>query len=190
MKKRSRTEALTGLPLQDGTVEDSRFIKQLKKGDKEGINSLFDNYYDRAYGYCYRRVTHREAAQDITQEVFLRVFKHIEDYRHYGKFENYLYVVAGNLCKDFYKKKKFYPLDDLELQAEGEEFIKLEQAIVVKEALDKLPELEREIIYLRFYQDRKIKDISKILDLKLSTVKYHLKRAQELLTEYLSVIHE
>ena len=117
-------------------MEDTRFIKQLKKGDKEGINSLFDKYYDRVCGYCYRRVTHREAAQDITQEVFLRVFKHIEDYRHYGKFENYLYVVAGNLCKDFYKKKKFYPLDDLELQTEENGFAKIEQVLVIKDALD------------------------------------------------------
>ncbi len=90
-------------------------------------------------------------------------------------------MVAGNLCRDFYKKKKFYSLEDVELQAEEEGFVKAEQALAVKEALDRLPELEREIIYLRFYQDRKIKDIAKILDLKLSTVKYHLKKGQELL---------
>lgn len=167
--------------MQDSIVEDTRFIKQFEKGDKEGINALFDKYYDRVYGYCYRHVTHRENAQDLTQEVFLRVFKHIGDYRHYGKFENYLYVVAGNLCRDFYKKKKFYSLEDLELQAEEEGFVKAEQTLAVKEVLDRLPELEREIIYLRYYQDRKIMDIAKILNLKLSTVKYHLKRGQELL---------
>lgn len=162
-------------------MEDTRFIKQLKKGDQEGINFLFDKYYDRVYGYCYRHVTHRETAQDLTQEVFLRVFRHIEDYRHYGKFENYLYVIAGNLCKDFYKKRRFYSLEDMELQVEEEGFEKSESALVVKEALERLPELEREIIYLRFYQDRKIKDIAKILNLKLSTVKYHLKKGQDLL---------
>lgn len=165
-------------------MENTGVWRRLKKGDREGIGRLFDQYYDKVYGYCYRHVTQRETAQDLTQEVFLRVFKHIEDYRHYGKFENYLYVIAGNLCRDFYKKNK-----PLELYREAktveEGFSQSEQAIVVKEALDRLPELEREIIYLRFYQDRKIKDIAKILDLNLSTVKYHLKKGQELLAEYL-----
>ncbi len=167
-------------------MEDTGFIKQLKKGDRKGIDFLFDKYYDRVYGYCYRHVSHRETAQDLTQEVFLRVFKRIEDYRHYGKFENYLYVIAGNLCKDLYKKRKCCSLDDMELQTEEEGFARIEQALVVKEAIDRLPELEREIVILRFYQDRKITDIAKILNMKLSTVKYHLKKGQELLSEWFS----
>lgn len=166
-------------------MENNRLIRKLKMGDKESVNCVFEQYYDKVYGYCYRHVTHRETAQDLTQEVFLRVFKHMEDYRHYGKFENYLYVIAGNLCKDFYKKNRFLSLEEMELQVEEEGFLQTEQALIVKEALSRLPELEREIICLRFYQDRKIKDIAKILNLKLSTTKYHLKKGQELLSGYL-----
>lgn len=176
--------------MRKNTVENNRLIRKLKMGNKESVNRVFEQYYDKVYGYCYRHVTHRETAQDLTQEVFLRVFRHIEDYRHYGKFENYLYVIAGNLCKDFYKKNKFLPLDEMELQIEETGFLQSEQALVVKEALDRLPELEREIIYLRFYQDRKIKDIAKIRNLKLSTTKYHLKKGQELLLKYLQNDYE
>ncbi len=171
-------------------MENNRLIRKLKMGDKKSVNLVFEQYYDKVYGFCYRHVTHKETAEDLTQEVFLRVLKHIEDYRHYGKFENYLYVIAGNLCRDFYKKNKNLPLCEMELPVEETGFIQSEQALVVKEALDRLPELEREIIYLRFYQDRKIKDIAKIRNLKLSTTKYHLKRGQELLLEYLQNDHE
>lgn len=118
-------------------MENNRPIRKLKMGDKESVNCVFEQYYDKVYGYCYRHVTHRETAQDLTQEVFLRVFKHMEDYRHYGKFENYLYVIAGNLCKDFYKKNRFLSLEEMELQVEEEGFLQTEQALIVKEALSR-----------------------------------------------------
>ena len=162
--------------------------KKIKNGDMEGIYAAFDAYYDKIYGYCYRHVNHRETAQDLTQEVFLRVLLHLEKYRHYGKFENYLYVIARNLCRDYYRKRYVLSLEDLELQEEERGFIRTEEQLVIEQALKKLPEQEREIILLRFYQDLKIKDIAKILGLKLSTVKYHLKRAQERLEDELTDI--
>lgn len=169
-------------------IKHDAIERKLKNGDKEGLYIAFDAYYDKIYGYCYRHVNHRETAQDITQEVFLRVLLHLENYRHYGKFENYLYVIAGNLCRDYYRKRRVLSLEDLELQKEESGFARTEEQLVVGQALKKLSEQEREIILLRFYQDLKIKDIAKILGLKLSTVKYHLKRAQERLEDELKDI--
>lgn len=65
-------------------------------------------------------------------------------------------------------------------------FARSEDQIVMEQAITALPELEQEIVYLRFYQDLKIKDIAKILDLGLSTTKYHLKKAQEQLAHELA----
>lgn len=169
-------------------IKHDAIERKLKNGDKEGLYIAFDTYYDKIYGYCYRHVNHRETAQDLTQEVFLRVLLHLENYRHYGKFENYLYVIAGNLCRDYYRKRRVLSLEDLELQKEERGFARTEEQLVVGQALKKLPEQEREIILLRFYQDLRIKDIAKILGLKLSTVKYHLKRAQERLEDELKDI--
>ena len=166
-------------------MEDKKWIQKLKKGDNEGINLLFDKYYDKVYGYCYRHINHRETAQDLTQEVFLRVFRRIEDYRDYGKFENYLYVVAGNLCKDHYKRRKMLTLEEIEQQVEEQGFIRTEQAIGVQQALNQLPSLEREIVYLRYYQELKIKDIAKIVNLTISTTTYHLKQGQKKMADYL-----
>ena len=169
-------------------IKHDAIDKKIKNGDKEGLYIAFDAYYDRIYGYCYRHVNHRETAQDLTQEVFLRVLLHLEKYRHYGKFENYLYVIARNLCRDYYRKRHVLSLEDLELQEEERGFTRTEEQLVIEQALKKLSEQEREIILLRFYQDLKIKDIAKILGLKLSTVKYHLKRAQERLEDELTDI--
>lgn len=167
------------------SMEENTLVRKLKKGDRDSLNDLFDRYYDKIYGYCYRHVNHRENAQDLTQEVFLRVCRHISDYRHYGKFENYLYVIAGNLCKDYYKKKKMLSFEEIVTEKMEPGFAKAEDEIVVTEALKKLPELEREIVLLRYYQELKIKDIAVILDMKVSTTKYHLKCAQEMLGSWL-----
>ena len=167
-------------------MSDGSDIRKAQKGDTESMNRLFDRYYDAVYSYCYRHVKHRETAQDLTQEVFLRVCRTLGDYRHYGKFENFLYVIAGNLCKDHYKKRLTYSLDELEVSETETGFARSEDQIVMEQAITALPELEREIVYLRFYQDLKIKDIAKILDLGLSTTKYHLKKAQEQLAQELA----
>ena len=167
-------------------MSDGSDIRKAQKGDTESMNRLFDRYYDAVYSYCYRHVKHKEIAQDLTQEVFLRVCRTMGDYRHYGKFENFLYVIAGNLCKDHYKKRLTYSLDELEVSETETGFARSEDQIVMEQAITSLPELEREIVYLRFYQDLKIKDIAKILDLGLSTTKYHLKKAQEQLAQELA----
>lgn len=167
-------------------MSDGSDIRKAQNGDVESMNRLFDRYYDVIYCYCYRRVRHRETAQDLTQEVFLRACRTLKNYRHYGKFENYLYVIAGNLCKDHYKKQVVYSLEELEVPKTEAGFVRSENQIVMERAIALLPELEQEMVYLRFYQDLKIKDIAKILDIGLSTTKYHLKKAQEQLAKELA----
>ena len=159
--------------------------KKLKKGDKEGIRLAFDLYYDKIYGYVYRHVNHRETAQDITSEVFLRMLEHLDNYRNYGRLENYLYVIAGNLCRDYYRKKRPLFLDEMEILSDEPGFTRTEEALMVKEGLKKLSEREREIIILRYYQELKIKDIAKITGLNLSTVKYHLGQGRIRLEKWL-----
>lgn len=164
-------------------MEDSELILEIKNGKIHLFDELIKKYYGKVYYYCYRHLNNKQAAQDLTQEVFMKVIKTIGGYKHYGKFENYLYVVAGNACKDFYKKESRYVLKEIEGSSSEEEICKLENKVMVQQVLSKLSDKQREIIILRFYEDLKIKDIAKIMNSGVSITKYRLKKAMKLISE-------
>ncbi|WP_251862306.1 RNA polymerase sigma factor [Clostridium sp. Marseille-Q2269] len=164
-------------------MEDSELILEIKNGKIHLFDELIKKYYGKVYYYCYRHLNNKQAAQDLTQEVFMKVIKTIGGYKHYGKFENYLYVVAGNACKDFYKKEARYVLKEIEESSSEEEICKLENKVMVQQVLRKLSDKQREIIILRFYEDLKIKDIAKIMNSGVSITKYRLKKAMKLISE-------
>lgn len=105
-----------------------------------------------------------------------------------GKSKNYLYTIAGNLCKNNARKKKEIPLEQDILEQEigfSDVVERLEKKICIEQALDELlPEL-REIIILFYFQDCKLTEIANILQISLPLVKYRLRRAKEELKQLL-----
>ena len=83
---------------------DSILIWRMKKGDEKSVDEFVRKYYDRILQYFRLRISDFGQAEDLTQETFEKFFRSFGEYRHYGKAINYLYVIAGNTCKDFYKK--------------------------------------------------------------------------------------
>lgn len=160
---------------------DEHLIRRAQGGDKAALDSLIRRYYDNIYSYCFHHAGEKQTAEDLCQETFLSMLAHIEEYRHYDKFQNYLYVIAGNKCKDFYKKKKSLCYDEIFTSKERHE--NNEEALFIKELVHKLPHDLREIIILRFYQDLKYKDIAKILNISISLAKYRTQKAIAMLRE-------
>ena len=80
---------------------------------QDELEALVLAHYDTIYAYCWRHVGQRELAQDLTQTAFLRFWQNRDRYRHDGRELNYLYTIAGNLCKDWCKRKKPVALEDL-----------------------------------------------------------------------------
>ena len=151
--------------------------------DEEYTDRLIRENYADIYAYCFRHLGHRETAEDLTQETFLRFLRNAEHYREYGKIKNYLYVIAGNAIRDHYRKPKELPVEkglseemnpmpdpDVEYAAERVE---------IREALAALDSPDREIVILRFYQELKVKDIAGVMNMPASTVRYRLKTAEK-----------
>lgn len=84
---------------------DFLLIQKMKNGDEQALESFVRKYYPMILQYCRLHIHDFGHAEDITQDTFERFFRTFEEYRHYGKAANYLYVIAANACKDYYKKK-------------------------------------------------------------------------------------
>lgn len=109
-----------------------------------------EEHYDKIYRYCYFKLHQQQAAEDITQETFLR-FLESETYRKKGKALQYLYTVARNLCIDEYRKKRQECLPE-ELAGEDTEE-RLLTSVAVKTALEELSGEDRELILLRYVNE-------------------------------------
>lgn len=160
-------------------LTEEYLLRRANSGDKEALDQLIRRYYDQIYTYCYHHTNEKEAAEDICQDAFVSMLEHIGEYKHYHKFLNYLYVIARNKCKDYYKKKKPLYLDEIP-EAEGKRAFQqseLEERLIIKELVRHLPEELREVVILRFYMELRYQDIARIMNISNSLVKYRVKKA-------------
>ena len=164
--------------------KDFLLIRRMKNGDDAAIETFVRNYYPAILRYCHLHIQDQRDAEDATQEVFVRFFRTLGTYRHYGKALHYLYGIAANLCRDSYRKPRETSLEELEAVAVSQTE-PLDLRLDVHRALEKLPPELREVTVLYFFQDLKQTEIAAILGIGLPLVKYRLKRAKALLAGYL-----
>ena len=156
-----------------------------EKGNEQAMDQFVLKHYPKIYQYCLLRVRDHGYAEDLTQETFLKFFQAFERYKHYGKALNYLYVIAGNLCKDHFRKEGRMEVYEMSEEIAVEHMGQVEKRMEIYEALDKLPEEIREVVILFFFQEISQKEIARMMGIKLSLVKYRVSRAKKLLAKYL-----
>ncbi len=159
-------------------------ITGAKAGQAEAFDQLIDAYADRMFGYLIRMTGSRTDAEDLLQEVFVRLVKAIERYEHQNNFDAFLFRIASNLCRDRIRglrRRKVTSLDadrdeaGFEPQAEERDTLpsgrleRIEVAARLQGALDQLPTAEKEVIMLRHFSDMSFKEIAKVMDTPLGT---------------------
>lgn len=153
-------------------------IKQIQQGEVDLLDVLIRKHYRDIYSFCFRKTNNPNAAADLTQEVFLKFIAHINNYVHTGKFKNYLFTIARNVCHDYFRKSDLatQDIDDFVFSNNNVDFLKVEQSEIVIKALNQLSDIQKDVIILRFYHDMKIKDIAKVTESSLATTKSRLKQ--------------
>ena len=164
--------------------QDFRLLRKMRQGDEAAIECFVRKYYPAVLKYCHLHIWDKGEAEDLAQETFERFFRAFESYRHQGKAANYLYTIAGNLCRNFYKKKRADAVQEVPEQTESPMDI-LEEKLDLERAVRKLPEEMRDVVILYYFQELKLKEITEVLNIGLPLVKYRIKRAKELLGGYL-----
>lgn len=167
---------------------DFLLIHKMRMGNEKAFESFVSKYYPAILKYCRVHIKDYGYAEDMAQETFTRFFRTFKQYKHYGKAVNYLYVIAANVCRDYHRKKKELLFEELpEVFDEGSN--RIEENLVIGEALDGLPDELKEVAVLFFLQERKQKDIAAILKISVPLVKYRIQRARQLLSEYFGEEH-
>lgn len=89
-------------------IEDYFLIKKIKKGNTEAWEKLVRKYYQQIFAFCVRRCFgNRLLASDLTQDIFLKLVENIDSYKFTGKFNNYLFTIAINTCRNNSKKSNW-----------------------------------------------------------------------------------
>jgi RNA polymerase sigma-70 factor (ECF subfamily) len=155
----------------DQKVPDLQGIfDKAKNGDQDAFTEIYDLFFKKIYRFIFFRVSHKETAEDLAEEVFLKAFSKIAGIKESSSFEGWLYQVARNLVIDYYRQKKLtVSLDEIENTLEYEtnviDVLDLQQQQKVLLRLMKELTAEQQVILkLKFFEDLDNREIAKILD--------------------------
>jgi RNA polymerase sigma factor (sigma-70 family) len=171
---------------------DEVLMRAVQDGDVDALTGLFERYHRPLFGFLHRMTGSRVAAEDLVQDVFVRVLKYRQTYRDTGSFEAWLFHIARNARHDFAKKHPTMDTipDDLDLAATGPApGLRLEQredAALLREALKRLPADKRELIVLARYRGLTYAELGALMGTDVGTMRVRLHRAIRQLEEIFS----
>ena len=205
---KSDVRKVEALPPRYANDVDLQLMARVKAGDDEAFNTLMLRHEKTVVNLVYRFTGNREIAGDLAQEVFLRIYRASGRFEAKAKFFTYLYKVTLNLCRNYRAKaqrRQTTSLDATRKSQNGgdmparelvdptgsaeEQVSRLELSAVVREAVESLPEQQREAVILQRFQGLAYDEIAEALNLSIPAVKSRIDRAKlnlkEKLTPYL-----
>lgn len=165
-----------------------KFVKKAIKGDKEAFGELYKIFLNKIYRFIYYLVGDEFLAEDITQNTFLKAWNSLPNFSlGKGTFQSYLYTIARNLVIDNQRKRKEISLDaeignTIASEEDPEKKIwKNESMQKIRETLKSLPEVDRQLVVLRYFEEMQFDEISEILGKKPGALRVRLHRVLETL---------
>lgn len=175
--------------------EDQELMLRVKAGEADAFNRLMEKYQKTVVNLVFRFTGDREAAEDLAQDVFLRIYRAAPRYEPRAKFFTYLYQVTLNLCRNEREKSQrrraqsldqntdeSRPLEIPDPEGGAEQHIEREEtAAQVQAAIQELPAEQRELLVLQRYQNLGYEELAGVTGQTVSAVKAKLHRARQAL---------
>lgn len=160
-------------------MEDILLVKKAIKGDREAFEYLINLYFDRLYKEAYLRCKHEEDAKEIVQETIYKAYKNVKSLKEAKYFKTWLSKILINVSNDYMSKNGMIDLehDENHYVKEIHNDNQVEIKIDLYNAMDELEDKYKDVIILRYVEDLKIEDISKILERPINTIKTHIRKA-------------
>lgn len=178
---------------------DEELVVRVRQGDPDAFRQLVEKHQAFVYSIALQVAQRREAAEDIAQEVFLRLYRTIAGYRGEARFTTWLYRIAANAAADYMRQQRRRPaavlLDRVKewLADRREEpeaaLLRKERQVSVQELLAGLPDKYRLILYLYHYRQLTYEEIGAICGLPVKTVETRLYRGRSMLKTKWQEVH-
>jgi RNA polymerase sigma-70 factor (ECF subfamily) len=183
--------------------DQERLIRSLQRRDEAAFARMVREYQDRVFALVFRMLGDRAEAEDVSQEVFVTVFKAIDSFRGDSQFSTWLFRIAANHCRNrlrYLSRQNYHRGQSLDEMHEGEYPVQLSEQVpqpdrilegaqlekTIQDALNALDEDQRLIVVLRDLEHLSYGEIAQILDVAEGTVKSRLFRARLALRELIS----
>jgi len=172
--------------------DDGQLISAYLEGDESALAFLVDTYLKNVYNFAFQLTRDRQAAEDITQESFIKAWKHIRRYREGSNFQTWLFAITRNTAIDWLRQKKEVTLSSFENEQgvnilvetladkeplPDELIAQAEDTVFVQALLTQLDPQYREVLTLRYSSNLTFKEIGEIVQRPLHTVKSQHRRA-------------
>ncbi len=173
--------------------DEAIIIGRLKQDDDSAFRNLFEEYKRLVFHVAYRLTGNVHEAEDVVQEVFLKIHKGIKGFRHECSLKTWILKIAVNLCKNRYRRKKLFSFFSLSHGSQEDEedspfeictqddptetIFQRQRLEVLRKAMMGLPRKQREVFIMKHLEEMKIKEIAEVLDCSEGTVKAHLFKA-------------
>ena len=198
MKSAMVSASPAGVPLREQlkAADDAAVVTAFLNGEERAFTVLVERYQTRLLNFIYRTIGDRDRAEDLVQEVFIRVYRHLHRFDRSKKFSTWAYTIASNLAKNELRNRSRNPLvlfqtmqgsnddEDRPLQFEDttarpdDLYRKRHLRELVEDTVAKLPEHHRQVFVLRELEGKSYEEIAEITDCNLGTVKSRLNRAR------------
>jgi RNA polymerase sigma-70 factor, ECF subfamily len=185
-----------------GDISEEDLVRRCVEGEAAAWDALVRTYWKRVFNIAYKFVAQYDEAQDLTQEIFVKLFKALPTYDRRAQFDTWLTRVSRNLCIDHYRRRRreeekltddidpdAIPINELVSRPDATLEQRAEVALV-RQALAKLPPTYREAVALRDIHELSYEDIALRLKLPEGTVKSRINRGRKELARHLRTLLE
>ncbi len=164
-------------------LSDNELIVNFASGDSKSLETLINRYQKKIFGYIFTIVNNRDVAEDVYQDTFMKIIHTIRSgqYNEEGKFIHWAMRIAHNLSIDYFRKESKMPAcrsnEDYDIfnliggiEPSKEDLMITNQIHSdVRKVIDFLPQDQKEVVYMRFYQNMSFKDIAESCDISINT---------------------
>lgn len=156
-------------------LDDDQIIARVRE-NSDYFSVLYERYFQRVYGYCLKRTSNVQIAEDLCSEIFIKVLSKLDTYTG-GNFVAWLFRIAHNTVVDHYRQhKKVVAIDQLQLRSEAQMTKTVANQLAVEELLSELSDSERELITLRLQAGLSAPEIAEIVGKSANSVRVQIYR--------------